>query len=91
VVLAVLAGLLYNSWPLGFVLDRPALLGSLHDHSRLMRAVISLGVIAGLFLVVSVVAVRWVTRSQTAFVAGCGVSLAAVSLADQGRQRGSGG
>ena len=56
-------------------------LWSLRDHSRWMRAVIALGVAVGLFLAVSVVVVRWVTVSQATFLLGCGVALAAVTLA----------
>jgi len=53
----------------------------LRDHSVWMRAVIALWVVTGLFMVVSVVVVRWVTVSQASFIVGCGVALAAVPLA----------
>lgn len=56
-------------------------LWTLRDHSHWMRAVIGLWVVTGLFMVTSVVVVRWVTVSQASFIVGCGVALAAVPLA----------
>lgn len=60
-------------------------LWSLRDHSRWMRSVIGLWVATGLFMVVSVAAVRWVTVSQASFLVGCGVALGAVPLALRNR------
>ena len=56
-------------------------LWSLHDHSQWLRLVIALGVLAGLFMVVSVVVVRWLMLSQAALLVMCGVSAYAVALA----------
>jgi hypothetical protein len=56
-------------------------LWSLRNHSRLMRAVIALGVVTGLILGVSLLVDRWVTVSQASFLVGCGVAVAAVALA----------
>ena len=55
-------------------------LWSLREHSRWMQAVIGLWILTGLFMVISVVVVRWVTVSQTSFIVACGVALAAVPL-----------
>lgn len=56
-------------------------LWSLRRHSRWMTAVCLFAAGTGLFLGLSVVAVRWVTVSQISFLVGCGVALGAVPLA----------
>jgi hypothetical protein len=56
-------------------------LWSLRNHSRWMQTVIALVAVTALFLLVSVLADRWVTVSQISFLVGCGVALGAVPLA----------
>jgi hypothetical protein len=56
-------------------------LWSLRNHSRWMQAVVLSVAVTALFLLVSVLADRWVTVSQISFLVACGVALGAVPLA----------